>query len=113
MYLLWTVVILLVTCLLYDKDFYHKAANQFLQGIVIEGFITTVKIIQDISKGHDAKQTEKILAALNVAINEDNNSLSSINKHLHELTFLANELSLYQAEIEIELKKWTTKLSRK
>jgi hypothetical protein len=76
-----------------------------------QGLITTVRIIQDFAKGRDAKQTEKILDALNVAINEDNISLSSIKKRLHELTFLTNQLFLYLAEIETELKKWTTKLS--
>lgn len=78
---------------------------------IYEGLITTVKIIQDISKGHDAKQTEKIIAALNAAIDENSSSWSIIKKHFAELTFLTNELSLYQADIETELKKWTRKLS--
>src|SRR6185369_12391128 len=73
--------------------------------------ITTVRIIQDISNKQDAKQTEKILTALNVAIDEGTNSLHSINRQLHELTSLTNQLSLYHAEIETELKKWITKLS--
>jgi hypothetical protein len=75
------------------------------------GLISTVKIIQDISKSGDAKQTEKILAALNVAIDEGANSLYTINKQLHELTSLTNQLSGYAAERETELKKWITKLS--
>ena len=70
----------------------------------------TLKIIQDLSKGHDTKQTEKIAAALEVAFSESN-SLSKIKKHLAELIFLANELLLFQADIEVEQKKWANKLS--
>jgi cellobiose phosphorylase len=77
---------------------------------IYHGLIITVKIIQDISKGHDARQTEKILAVLNIAIAEEDNSLRSIKKQLDELVFLSNQLSLYQADIETELKKWTNKL---
>jgi hypothetical protein len=53
-----------------------------------QGFITTVKIIQDFANGRDAKQTEKILDALNVAINEDNISLGSIKSGSMNLLFL-------------------------
>jgi cellobiose phosphorylase len=88
-----------------------QASQPVFGANVYEGCISTVKIIQDISKGHDAKQTEKILAALQAAVNDEDHSLKNIIKHLNELIFLANELSLYQAAIEIELKKWTTKLS--
>jgi hypothetical protein len=75
-----------------------------------EGLVTTVKIIQDIFQGHDAKHTEKILDVLHVAIDERSNSLSDTKRHLNELLFLTNELSLFPANIETELKKWTLKL---
>ena len=87
-----------------------QTAQPIFRSNAYEGFMYTLKIIQDLSKGHDTKQTEKIAAALEVAFSESN-SLSKIKKHLAELIFLANELLLFQADIEVEQKKWANKLS--
>ncbi len=75
-----------------------------------QALIVTTQIIQDMWLGRHAMQTEKILEVLEIAIAEKTNSLTKIKKHLDELIFLSNELSLYPAEIEVELKKWTKKL---
>jgi len=75
-----------------------------------EGLVATVKIAEDISDGHDAKQTEKILVVLNSIIAEKSNSLSVAKQHLNELLSLTNELSLLSSNMESELKKWPLKL---
>ena len=74
-----------------------------------EGLITIVKIIQENSRKHDEKETEKIIAVLNAALNENSNSLSSVKGYIDELSSLINDLSLTPADAES--KKWISKLS--
>lgn len=76
---------------------------------IFEGLLTTAKIIHDQHQQQDTKTTEKIIAVLNVALSENENSLSKIKKHLDELGFLINDLSITSADTES--KKWITKLS--
>jgi cyclic beta-1,2-glucan glucanotransferase len=75
---------------------------------VFESLLTTVKIIRENGAGYDVKQTEKIEALLNVALNEDVNSLSSVRKHLDELGLLVNNLSVTPSDVQA--KKWVAKL---
>lgn len=88
-----------------------QASQSIFSPKIYEGLLSTVKIIQDISKPHENNQTEDILHVLNLALDNEFNSLPTIKKHLDELTYLSNKLSLYPADIEVELKKWTKKLS--
>lgn len=72
------------------------------------GLLTTVKIIEENSGKHDAKETEKIIAVLNVAFNEYGNSLSGAKKNIDDLSFLINDLAL--AGADAGLNKWIPKL---
>src|SRR4030095_7022099 len=77
---------------------------------VFESLLTTVKIIRDYPNGHDEKQIEKIEDLLNITIDENPKSLSSVKKHLDELGFLTNDLLLNSDNTES--KKWIIKLDR-
>jgi len=80
-------------------------------GSIYQGLRTTAGIIQDFSKGHDAEITDKVLAILNVAAYEGSSSLSSVKKHLDELTVLIDELTEHQKDSGTDLYKWTSRLS--
>ncbi len=93
------------------QGFLSLSSQPVFNNHTYQGLITTVKIIQDISKEKVLIQTEKILEVLNVAINEGVSSLYNAKKNLEEVTLLINELTLKQAGRENELIKWIAKLS--
>ena len=74
-----------------------------------EALITNLKIIQETSGKHDDKKTEKIIAVLNAALNEDSNSLTRVKQYIDELNSLINGLLLTVAGGELQ--RWTSKLS--
>ena len=74
-----------------------------------EGLLTIVKIIQENSRKHEEKETERIIDVLNDALNENSNSLSSAKRYIDELSSHINDLSLTLADAES--KKWISKLS--
>ena len=74
-----------------------------------KGLLTAVKILRDNSSEDMVKQTEKIEAVINIALDENTNSLSRVKKDLDELSSLINDLSPTHASGES--RKWIAKLS--
>src|SRR4030095_8200791 len=85
-----------------------QATEPIIKKSFYEGLITIVKIIQENSRKHDEK-TERIIAVLNAALNENSNSLSSVKGYIDKLGPLINDLSLTPSDAES--KKWISKLS--
>lgn len=76
---------------------------------LFEGLTTTARIIQDLTTGHQAVITKKILKLLENSAQE-NRLVSDLKKNLDELIFLTNELTLYQLGSEPEVYTWSNRL---
>jgi cyclic beta-1,2-glucan synthetase len=74
-----------------------------------EGFLTTLKIIQENSGKHAEEDIQIIIKLLYAALSDNNNSLSSAKKYIDEVRILINDLSLTPRDAES--KKWISKLS--
>lgn len=78
---------------------------------IFEGLKTTAEIVLNMSKGHPAQVSSKLITLLDTAI-LDCESLSSIKKHLDQLVVLAQGLNMDGDDRESERYKWTSRLSQ-
>jgi cyclic beta-1,2-glucan synthetase len=77
---------------------------------LFQSLLTSLQIIRDYPHVGDLKQVQKIEEALNIAIDDNISSLSSLKRHLDNLASLINDLVVRSENRKA--KKWITHLDR-